>query len=134
MTVYDYIADKNPESAWAILSRADRYLEKPDTPGEMSNLLAQFVDQGGEDALLALADIHPDRELIGRSFVMEKDSYQNASGGGCGCQHSNIQGPQHYPPYYQANGQREGNEDKLITLLIGGSLMLLVTTFALKQL
>jgi len=134
MTVYDYIAGKAPESAWAVLSRADRHLEKPQTPAEMSDLLSQFVTEGGEDALLALADIHPDRELIGRTFLEPMDNYQNASGGGCGCQHNNIQGPQQYAPYYQANGQREGNEDKLITLLIGGSLMLLVTTFALKQL
>lgn len=138
MTLYDYIAAKSPSDAWSLLSEADHYLERPESEGEMSSLLRQYVDQGGEGALMRLAEIHPDKQLIQYAVVGEKEDFANASGGGCGCQNNNFQGPpmpSPYANYYGAAGpQKEGNEDKLITLLIGGSLMLLVTTFALKQL
>jgi hypothetical protein len=139
MTLFDYIAAKSPAEAWHLLSEADHYLERPESEGEMSSLLRQYVDQGGEGALMRLAEIHPDKQLIQYAVVGEKEEFTNASGGSCGCgNNNNFQGPPMMNPYtnfYGAAGpQKEGNEDKLITLLIGGSLMLLVTTFALKQL
>lgn len=135
MTLYDYIADKSPSEAWHLLSSADRGLHRPDSREEMSSLLRQYVHQGGEGALMSLARIHPDRQLL-EKVIDDDDNFSQASGGGCGCQHNQFQGPMPYQQYYAANAAppSEGKEDKLITLLIGGSLMLLVTTFALKQL
>jgi hypothetical protein len=63
ISLYDNVAFNCPSKAFELISQYGNY-PKPKSPQQLSSYLKQFALQGGEPALLKIAEIHPDRELI----------------------------------------------------------------------
>jgi hypothetical protein len=63
--IYSYITLCNRKGGEAVLKKAG--YPKPKNPKEMADMLAHFVTRDGENALLEIAKIHPDRELLVRA-------------------------------------------------------------------
>jgi hypothetical protein len=86
MTVYDYVAQSNPNGS-ANLIRSfgyDMY-----SGSNLADNLRELVAQNGEPALMAVLEIHPDKDVIMEAFSKKekssdcgckKESYLNASG------------------------------------------------------
>ena len=144
----DYIAVKAPNDAYALMQSFDPSLPRPESPEQMSEYLRQFVAQEGETGVRMLAKIHPDRDLFGNA---RDDDYDNANGDrdrmrhrdgyhcACGCGLGNMTVmPPAYSNFYGANGNGGGNTGEAIqqslTLLVGGALVMIVVTHALKAL
>lgn len=140
-TLYDYIAAKAPNDAFALLRTYDTQVQRPNSADEMAEMLKSFVNQGGEPALRALAQIHPDRDLL-----IDRPEYANADGAqqnyscACGCKHQgyNFYGANGFPPAPASpapaqGGALAGTQDNLV-LLIGGAMLLLVVSAVIKRL
>ena len=87
MTVYYYIAKKNPKEAIQLLVSEGYQFKTPRTAKELSDLLKQYVNSEGKSGLEKLSHIHPDKQLISE-FVETNDNFMNASGCGCGAKMS----------------------------------------------
>jgi hypothetical protein len=61
MTMYEYVAMSNPRGAKSLIESFGYRVTNPRTMG--SNL-RMLVAQEGEEALKAIADLHPDKEFI----------------------------------------------------------------------
>ena len=67
MDVFTYISMNNPDAVNGVLS-AYGY-ERGRTTTEVEDTLKQFVREKRKVALMEMAEIHPDRELIQESIV-----------------------------------------------------------------
>lgn len=83
MTVYYYIAKKNPKEAIQLLVSEGYKFKMPQSAKELSDLLKQYVNSEGKEGLEKLSHIHPDKQLISE-FIETNDGFMNASGCGCG--------------------------------------------------
>ena len=82
ITIYEYIANKVPNDAYTLLSKYGNYT-KPKNEEELVSQLKQFVRENNSMGLMALANIHPDKELIiqaNEEDNKEKEKYSNANG------------------------------------------------------
>jgi hypothetical protein len=62
ITIYDYIALKNPNGAKSVLnSFGEKAVRKPDI---LARQLANTVNKHGKEALFRIASVHPDSSLI----------------------------------------------------------------------
>lgn len=151
----DYLAATVPNDAYAVMQSFDPTLPRPESPDQMATYLRQFVSQEGERGMRMLAKIHPDRSFFGGDM---DDDYDNADGYGtggerrrsrdrdrdpyhcaCGCGLSNMTvAPNPYSNFYGANGGGNSGTGEAIqqslTLLVGGALVMIVVTHALKAL
>lgn len=85
MTVYDYIAQRNPNGARNVLSQFGyslKYPKQAQNAKYMGNNLLQLVQREGEPALRAIMDIHPDKGVIMETFQAEESK-------DCGCHKNN---------------------------------------------
>jgi len=71
MTMYDYIAQSNPRGAKALIESFGYRVTNPKTMGQNLRML---VAQEGESALIAVAQMHPDKDLIIEVFNNEEKS------------------------------------------------------------
>lgn len=151
----DYIASKAPNDAFNLMRRFDPSLPRPNSPQEMSQLLQQFVQQEGSDGMRLLMDIHPDRDMFEQGNYANADGYgdrdrnrdrdrdRNQDGYscacGCGLGRMTALAPNPYNNFYGANGNGGGSNtgeaiQQSLTLLVGGALVMIVVTHALKAL
>lgn len=84
VTIYDYLASNVPADAFELISEGTNS-PKPRNSRELSARIKKYVTKNGETALLRLAEIHPDRELIEAISITKeeepkKDSFSNLSG------------------------------------------------------
>ena len=78
MTMYEYVAMSNPREAKSLIESFGYRVTNPRTMG--SNL-RMLVAQEGEDALKAIAKMHPDKELILEACGMNKqESFMGVDG------------------------------------------------------
>ena len=62
MTIYEYVAAKNPIGAKTVLnSFGEKAVPRPDI---LARQLANSVNKYGKDALFRIASVHPDLELV----------------------------------------------------------------------
>jgi hypothetical protein len=88
VTIYEYLATNVPADAYAIISEGNRSVPKPKSSKELSVALKKYVLTNGEEGLIALAQIHPDRELIesictnceSKKQKDKKENFSNVSG------------------------------------------------------
>ena len=121
ITFCDYLAEQVPNASYEVLKNSGLDFPKPRSRRELSAMLKKFVALDRELALKALAQIHPDKELLQSLDREVKDAdfkikeasnkfgknnfvYMNQcpacgfDGGvskqdkGCGCNHSNFDG------------------------------------------
>jgi len=98
ITLYDYLASQNPKEAYQVMIDSGLDISYPRSSRQLANMLKRFVRKGGDEAIEALAKIHPDKDLIEAIAVKNvadrnKDFGENnvdkitfnADGGGCGC-------------------------------------------------
>ena len=76
ITIYDYLASKKPQESFDILVATGKQVPYPRTNSQLAQMLKQYVQMGGEDALMVLAQIHPDKDLI-ESIVMDAIKKKN---------------------------------------------------------
>lgn len=85
LTLYDYVAIKNPQGARQLIEQYG-VVPAPNFQG-VSRQLAMTVKKFGEQALQLIAQIHPDKGL----FSNATNTHSNTDGGqagGCGCNHN----------------------------------------------
>ena len=85
ITIYEYYAYSCPQEAYDLLSKDGGY-QRPQSPDELESQLKDYVNKNGEKGLKALAEIHPDKDLIksvcecSKNKVEKKENFSNASG------------------------------------------------------
>lgn len=83
ITIYDYIASNVPNDAFILMSKSGNVTKAKDEK-ELVEQLKTFVRKNGSMGLMALAQIHPDKELIeqliAENSIDESKKYSNASG------------------------------------------------------
>jgi hypothetical protein len=90
MTLYDYIAVKAPNDAFAVLRNKQLINRRPTSPEELSHHLKGYVRMYGKEALQDLANIHPDKELIlSMDRPVRNSDFHNACGCGLSCDGNN---------------------------------------------
>ena len=63
ITLYDYLASSVPAKVFDVINAKNTY-RQPQSQRELTNQLKDFVKKNGESALIDLAKIHPDKDLI----------------------------------------------------------------------
>jgi hypothetical protein len=63
ITIYDYLASKRPQESFDVLLATGKSVPYPRTTNQLAQMLKQFVQMGGEEALLVSAQIHPDKDF-----------------------------------------------------------------------
>ena len=84
ITIYEYIASNVPNDAFILMSKSGNVTKAKDEK-ELVEQLKTFVRNNGSMGLMALAQIHPDKELIEQlisenRIEQESKNYSNASG------------------------------------------------------
>jgi hypothetical protein len=81
ITIYQYIASSVPNDAYVLLNKYGKYNRAKDER-ELVAQLKEFVRENGSIGLMALAQIHPDKDLILQSIEEDakKESFSNANG------------------------------------------------------
>ena len=79
MTIYEYVAEKNPIGAKTVLhSFGEKAVPRPDI---LARQLANAVNKYGKDALFRIASVHPDLDLVNQyNKVANPPSEED-----CGC-------------------------------------------------
>jgi hypothetical protein len=67
-TMYRYLAERVPADVHFVLNKYSRY-DKARNPDELEYQIKDFVNNYGDNGLKAIAEIHPDRDLIELSCV-----------------------------------------------------------------
>lgn len=74
MNVYEYTALNNRLGANAVVQ--DYGMQPANTPQELAQQLAHCVNQGGENALMKVASVHPDVDLFQQGIDNIKKGYE----------------------------------------------------------
>jgi len=86
ITIYEYYAYTCPQEAYDLLSKDGGGYQRPQSPDELESQLKDYVNKNGEKGLKALAEIHPDKDLIksvcecSKNKVEKKENFSNANG------------------------------------------------------
>ena len=136
MTIYEYTAIKNPRGAFNLLTHNNVKAHKH--PQVLAKQLAQLVRSNGENALMQIAEIHPDLPLFKAKFKeleekhkkeissnkTEHAGFSSADGQAIKSEMANLQG--------EIRNQGSG-EDKSKDMLIMGGVILLGLALILKK-
>ena len=87
ITIYEYIATNVPNDASILINQFGGSYRKARDVKELESQLKHFVKTNGSKGLMALANIHPDKELIQQTLeenaggaIKEKLPFSNATG------------------------------------------------------
>lgn len=108
MTVYNYIADNNPNKARNII---DSFGYDVVNTSDLGRSLTELVSNEGEPALKAVMQAHPDKDIILELFGDNSPSLSaKKETKSCGCSGCSAKNHQHPPQqhYMNASGP-EGN-------------------------
>lgn len=125
MSMLNYIAECDPQGAMNVINNFGYNVQGVESTEDLAGVLYDLVDQEGEDAVVALARIHPDRELIMEAHTA--DSPKNGNGlksqeSFCGCKSCRK--------YVNKSGFGDYNP---ATLLIVSGTLLLTAAIILKS-
>lgn len=67
MNLYDYLSAQVPNDCYMVMQRRVGNVPKPRNAKQMGMMLRKYVQTFGKDALMDLASIHPDKELLSES-------------------------------------------------------------------
>lgn len=89
MTMLDYIADQDPQGAMDVINNFGYSVDGVNCVEDLASCLHDLVDSEGEEAVIALARLHPDKDLIIEAntagTVSKSMSKQTNGQGFCGC-------------------------------------------------
>tara|TARA_R110000744_G_scaffold378006_1_gene493604 strand:- start:528 stop:935 length:408 start_codon:yes stop_codon:yes gene_type:complete len=125
-TVYDYIANSNPQGSKNLCEAFGYKVTNPSTMGENLKLL---VNNEGEKALESIMDLHPDKEIILEYF--SKPTIKEDKALNCGCGNNNNNTPHFLEQYINASGRNDNGEAKALatntnTIIFASCLVLAV--------
>jgi len=133
MSMYDYIARRDPRGAVKVLSDFGYRVTEPRT---MGNNLRLLVQKEGQPALIAILGLHPDKDVILEAFGEEQSTPQEKPCGCKGCSENksfvNADGSKGLTlnellPTMNANMQANNDANKLAStnnaLIIAGALL-----------
>jgi len=140
MSVYDYIAQRNPKGSVKVL--ADFGYRIAD-PRNMGNNLRLLVQKEGKPALIAILEMHPDKDVILEAFAAEQNPTSPEKPCGCkGCSENksfvNADGAggltlKDILPGLNANTQASNDANKLAStnnaMIIAGALLISTLIF-----
>ena len=63
ITLYDYLASSVPAIVFNVINKQNQY-RQPQSQEELTEQIKNYVKNNGESAIIELAKIHPDKELI----------------------------------------------------------------------
>jgi len=123
-TVYEYIAKNNPQGAKSL---CESYGYQITNPYNMSQNLKTLVNNEGEDALLSLMEMHPDKDFILEVFAKPIQKEEKKSD--CGCR--NMGTPHLLEHFINASGRQDNSEAKALatntnTIIFASALVLAV--------
>jgi hypothetical protein len=116
ITIYEYIANNVPSDAHFVINKYGGNYTRARNVKELEAQLKDFVKKNGKQGLLALAEIHPDKELVS---LVDKDS-----------QKSNFNDSDQLPQFANATGTSvitKTDKEELTyskILILGGFLLL----------
>jgi len=124
-TVYDYIAKNNPQGA---KSFCEAFGYRVTNPRQMSQNLKTLVNNEGEDALLSLMEMHPDKDFILEIFSKPTEKVEEKKSD-CGCR--NMGTPHLLEHFINASGRQDNSEAKALatntnTIIFASALVLAV--------
>ena len=64
MNLYDYLSAQVPNDCYMVMQRRVGNVPKPRNARQMGMMLRKYVQTFGNDALMDLASIHPDKDLL----------------------------------------------------------------------
>ena len=76
ITIYEYIATNVPSDAHFVINKYGGGYSRAKNVKELEAQLKDFVKKNGKQGLLALAEIHPDKELV--SLVDTKSNFNDS--------------------------------------------------------
>lgn len=129
MTVYDYVATSNPQASANLIRSYGYDMYKG---SDLGDNLREMVAQNGESALVAILDIHPDKEVILEAFnKAEETSSCGCKKGNCTCKKDN---------YLNASGVESARTEMVVassnqqtnTFLLAAALLLSVAIITRK--
>jgi|TARA_R110000796_G_scaffold71585_7_gene162472 hypothetical protein len=92
MTIYEYVATKNPIGAKTVLnSFGEKAVPRPDI---LAKQLANAVNKHGKDALFRIASVHPDMNLISeynKQVSKNNDVVEAVEEKSCGCKEKEVE-------------------------------------------
>ena len=105
-TVYDYIAKANPQGAKSL---CEAYGYQVTNPRSMSQNLKSLVNNEGEDALLSIMDMHPDKDFLLELFSKPVKEEEKTSD--CGCKKNIGNSPYLLEHFINASGRQNDNSE-----------------------
>lgn len=117
MSVYQYVADSDPQGAEMIINSFGYEVTDRNNLGKS---LSELVSQVGEPALKKVMEYHPDKDIILELNVDNKKSE-------CGCGNCK-RASQHHEHYMNASGNETPKETKPDTLAHQTNVILVVAT------
>ena len=129
--VYAYIALTNKAGAEKMLKESG-YMHKPNSPKQMADMLAHHVLNDGEKAIIDLASIHPDYDMIVEAYKKKLPTESTP----VQSQPTKLFSGQENLNCMGADGtQKPGMSDKTMNaLIISGAALLAVTIVAVVAL
>lgn len=126
MTVYDYVADNNPQGAKNL---CESFGYRVTDPSQMSQNLKTLVNNEGEEAVKMIMDLHPDKDIILEMF--NSQSKQDSSKTPCNCGSDKKSTEKMLEQYLNANGKQDNSEAKALatntnTIIFASALVLAV--------
>ncbi len=126
MTVYDYVADNNPQGAKNL---CESFGYRVTDPNQMSQNLKTLVNNEGEEAVKMIMDLHPDKDIILEMF--NSQSKQDNSKTPCNCGSDKKSTEKMLEQYLNANGKQDNSEAKALatntnTIIFASALVLAV--------
>ena len=124
LTIYDYIAETRPADSHFIINKYGKY-RRARNPEELAYQLKDFVRTFGDKGLLALAEIHPDRDLIEIECRECKRKPKPAP----------LKEPQTKDKriYHNASGDNNNNNSNADKILIFGGLILVAVAILMRK-
>jgi len=130
ITLYSYLANRVPADAHFVLNKYGRY-RKARNERELEYQLKDFVRSFGAKGLMALSEIHPDRQLVEKEWKACQKKEQDYTH--LLAQHNTTSQQQ---AYFNASGT--GKEDRMIqkfnyNLIIMGAFVLMGVALLMKN-
>jgi hypothetical protein len=134
MSVYNYIAEKNPYFAKGICHKYGYETTNIRSKADLGQCLKRLVANEGEPAFRDIMENHPDKDVILELFAtnIKADNFSNMDGNGnkgCGC--ANCNKPKDH--YMYADGSNANNTNSLTSVAIIGASLLLAVAIITKN-
>lgn len=88
MTLYEYVAYKNPNGAKRVInSYGAKAIRRPDI---LARQLADVVNKNGKEALYRIASVHPDKELLTHLVEFNNKKKAEEETKSCSCEEKSF--------------------------------------------